>query len=725
MNEAASENSPLLSGRDKISGAETAKSSILAHRKQQATLLKRIVDVVESLKVASPDTPWEVLLQWLRQETGATAEEAETYLKFAQVLDSASDVILDRGVSIQVIHSLIKTEARIRSECLERIARGETIDAAFIEDLARAYRLKTTPPIRADFNRRRKRLLEAADDLARSVRVRLEEAAVNLLRLMDDLHERHVYWTDEGAAYDEDDSYRKDVRRIARRAASARKDFEMLFGAAHPDRRGVGELGLTNDVAASFALSWHALRDLGLKRFDPFSFDPEAVSSPIRSAIAYLAGTMPNVAPVTTVRTPPAVPPKTLRVLDISGGTGSSVLGLDTAGFKPLAVYEGDEELREALKENRPDWEVLDFPPAAEFDEEFSSYSTFGIDLITSSRTLTPKAFSRPVGELRPTVPEVERIVKLVRPKAFFFEVDPFVKPNDRKIRPDMDRLGSELGYDLQWCSVSSSRLGLVQSKSRNVDVGLRDGLMDKFSVPVVAETRGKSLVEAIRDQLTALIHLPSGTADDIQWISDWMKNAEGSQAPFFFIDKDNYRPTGWTRKLKIDFALYPPEPKKLSDLKGNSGRLRLSLAMLKRLQGIPDQWKVAPRLVLKNKEAELRTSEVEQTRTRISEVETAVPPILAKLVGLGLYEALTGRKVDIDAALASPLLAPRCVVGRSRFGDNPTLVPAEGVQPASGLRPAPSNFETTPQGRSLAAWKQQRESQLDDPPDERAFTAD
>lgn len=668
-----------------------AKDSILTHRKQQASRVGKIVDAIESLKTALPNTSDDTLARWLRQVVGASADEAEVYLKFNAVLRNSYDVIVRYGVSMQVLHSLIHCHERVRSECLERIGRGEIVDVALVEELSVALRSQTLPLDEADLECRHQRFSRASQDLGRSVRIRLEEAATHLLHLMDDLYEKHVWWTDDGPCYDEDRTYRKDVRRIVRKASRTRKDFELLFGSEHPKLALIGELSARDDVAGSLAMSWHALQELEKGSFNALCFDFEAASLSVRPGIEYLAGKIPSAAPVRTPRSVRPVPPKSLTVLDISGGTGSATLGLETAGFRSMALHERNESLCRILEKNRPDWDVVAFPPASVFDQVFSNYSEVGVDLVTSSRTITPNAYIRSDDELRPTLEEVGRIIRLVRPRAFFFEVDPFVNPEDHKFRAGMEGLCSDLGYQWHWNSVDCSRLGLVNEGSREVVVGMRSDCAGRFSMPVVPNRPKRFLLEAIRDLLEPLIEQSREKEADIAWIDGWIANASGKFAPPFFIDNLCGRSSFKWGRLRIHIGVYPSAPKELSCLRGKTDRLKLSLQMVKRLQGIPDRWEIAGRDVSKN-----------------CEVETAVPPILARLAGLGIYSALTGEAVDIDAALASPILLPRYETGKSRFSLHPALVLADGVQPGISLRSLPLHRDATLLHRSLAAWEEQ-----------------
>src|SRR5437868_6841397 len=110
-------------------------------------------------------------------------------------------------------------------------------------------------------------------------------------------------------------------------------------------------------------------------------------------------------------------------VLELCAGAGGQALGFEQAGFEHVTLDEIDQDARETLKKNRPDWTVIEGEQADINCFDARPYT--GADVIAAGLPCPP--FSKAGKQLgkkdeRNLFPAALLIIQQVRPRAIVIE---------------------------------------------------------------------------------------------------------------------------------------------------------------------------------------------------------------------------------------------------------------------------------------------------------------
>jgi DNA (cytosine-5)-methyltransferase 1 len=109
-----------------------------------------------------------------------------------------------------------------------------------------------------------------------------------------------------------------------------------------------------------------------------------------------------------------------MRSIELFSGAGGLALGLESAGFKSVALIERNKDACATLRLNRPKWNVV------ESDIQTLNFHEFtGIDLVAGGPPCQPFSMGGKANgntDQRDMFPEAVRCVREVKPKAFVFE---------------------------------------------------------------------------------------------------------------------------------------------------------------------------------------------------------------------------------------------------------------------------------------------------------------
>ena len=275
--------------------------------------------------------------------------------------------------------------------------------------------------------------------------------------------------------------------------------------------------------------------------------------------------------------------PGTLSTLELCAGGGGQALGLEHAGIQHVGLIEIEKHACATLRLNRPAWNVIE-----QDLHQFDGSVFRGTDIISGGLPCPP--FSVAGKQLGPkdernTFPVMIRLVDEIRPKAVMIEnvrgiLEAVFDDYRHYVAGELGRLGYRTGWKL----LNASDFGVPQLRPRVVFVALRKEYSEHFSWP--EETGDPRTVGAVLYDLMA-----SGGWKGAQ---AWRDQAN-MIAPTIVggSHKHGGPDLGPTRARKawaalgvdgIGIADAPPAP----DFAGNP---RLTVRMVARIQGFPDQW--------------------------------------------------------------------------------------------------------------------------------------
>lgn len=109
-----------------------------------------------------------------------------------------------------------------------------------------------------------------------------------------------------------------------------------------------------------------------------------------------------------------------MKSIELFSGAGGLALGLEQAGFRTVALFERDADACAALRQNRPQWQVI------QGDVRNVDFSQLGpVDLVAGGPPCQPFSMggkARGHQDHRDMFPQAVRAVRELQPRAFIFE---------------------------------------------------------------------------------------------------------------------------------------------------------------------------------------------------------------------------------------------------------------------------------------------------------------
>lgn len=313
----------------------------------------------------------------------------------------------------------------------------------------------------------------------------------------------------------------------------------------------------------------------------------------------------------------------TLKTLELCAGAGGQALGLEQAGISHAGLIEIDPHACKTLRFNRPHWNVLQADLCT-----FTGVSSFkGVDIVSGGLPCPP--FSKAGKQLgdqdeRNLFPTAIQIIDELRPRAVVIEnVRGILDAVFEDYRTYIAGSLKKLGYKPAWKLLNSSDFGIPQLRPRVVFVAIQDRFADSFSWPEPENLPPKTVGETLRDLMAANGWKGAGA---------WSK-AANEIAPTIVGGSTKHGgpdlgPTrakrAWAR-LGVNGHLIADDPPAI----GFTGMPRLTVRMVARIQGFPDDWIFSGR----------KTNAYRQ-------VGNAFPPPVACAIGAAVSRALKTRRL-------------------------------------------------------------------------------
>ncbi|MGR9148174.1 DNA cytosine methyltransferase [Rhizobium leguminosarum] len=636
----------------KAQALSDARARILKLQEQMTDRVLQMAAEVEKLMEIVPPVEAKA---FLKARCNLPATELSTYVGFAKTLKGSEDLLRKARASFPLVKALVAADAESRREVLERMQIGAQIaskDVAAIRRRLSEAKLTVAESMAA---RNRKLVAAAARKQAKTTLAAFEE---RMSAFVDDIRKQPT----------ENNSVPEDIRE---RAGILLREFESLFGAEHPPLHELKE----NNSAYRVGRAYQALKRFRDDSFDSkFGFGLKASDIGPTAVDALQAMTGRPMKVFGLVHFPRGLtelPPKRyhLRVLELCAGAGGMALGLERAGFQPVALIEIDRQAAATLRKNRPNWPVVE---ADVRKVDFTQYQG-KVDLLAGGVPCTPYST---IGERKgksddnDLLPEAVRAVREVRPKAFIFEnVDGLLHAAHADHVAAALRQFSKAGYETVIERINTRDYGVAQNRSRVLLVGLRRDLSGSFRMPPKFPKMANNMGDAVADLMSA--NGWSGTGD---WVRRMREMAVADNAGNLIrtgILADTirgYKGSGHkgekARWLRNGVAYAPIAKAAPTDEDaGTEGFVPcLTNRMRARLQGFPDGWEF-----------------VGGIPSVADQIGNAVAPVVAQAVGLAMYAALQGMEFDWEAILT---------LRHRREIDPPPLAPStDDITADSGTR--------------------------------------
>jgi DNA (cytosine-5)-methyltransferase 1 len=322
-----------------------------------------------------------------------------------------------------------------------------------------------------------------------------------------------------------------------------------------------------------------------------------------------------------------------LTSVEICAGAGGQALGLEQASFAHAAVVEIDPDACETLRLNRgADWKIVEGDVYCLDGREFR-----GVDLVAGGIPCPPFSIAgKQLGsnDDRDLFPQALRLVEEIAPRAVLLEnVRGLSARRFESYRAKVTGRLEELGYQSWWDLVHASEHGLPQLRPRFVLVAVKQPYASHFRWPGPSAEPPPTVGETLYDLMSS-----GGWSGADAWRQRALSIAPTVVGGSKKHGGPDLGPTRAREAWKIlgvnglGIADGPPGP---DFPPGQSPKL--TVRMVARLQGFPDDWQFAGR----------KTSAYRQ-------VGNAFPPPIAKALGIAIRDALdlvipVGEFVDRD----------------------------------------------------------------------------
>ncbi|HEX4229117.1 MAG TPA: DNA cytosine methyltransferase [Bryobacteraceae bacterium] len=275
--------------------------------------------------------------------------------------------------------------------------------------------------------------------------------------------------------------------------------------------------------------------------------------------------------------------------LELCAGGGGQAIGLEHAGFEHIGLVEIDKNACATLRLNRPGWNVIE-----EDLNTFDGSSFRGVDVISGGLPCPPFSVAgKQLGKKdeRNLFPSMIRLVDQIQPRAVMIEnVRGFLDAIFDDYRGYVKKELAKLGYEPGWKLMNASDFGVPQLRPRVVFVAVRKDLSEHFSWPQLSEIPPKSVGEILFDLMAA---------NGWTGAKAWAKQAS-EIAPTIVggSHKHGGPDLGPTRARKAWATLGVDGLGLANEAPGPefpiNGMPRLTVRMVARVQGFPDEWQFA-----------------------------------------------------------------------------------------------------------------------------------
>jgi DNA (cytosine-5)-methyltransferase 1 len=316
-----------------------------------------------------------------------------------------------------------------------------------------------------------------------------------------------------------------------------------------------------------------------------------------------------------------------LMTLELCAGAGGQALGFEEAGIDHAALVELDPNACATLALNRPSWKVF-----REDLNEFDGASFKGVEIISGGLPCPPFSIAgKQLGhkDERNLFPAMIRLVHEVRPRAVMIEnvrgiLDAVFEDYRQYVGTELKKLGYQPGWKL----MNASDFGVTQLRPRVVFIAVKKEYAEHFSWPEQSTEPGKTVGELLYDLMAA---------NGWKGAKAWRKRADEIAPTVVGGSLKHGGPDlGPTRARKAWASLGVDGLGIANDAPAFDfvGMPRLTVRMVARLQGFPDEWQFVG------------------TKTQTyRQVGNAFPPPFARAIAENLRACITATRGCLSVA--------------------------------------------------------------------------
>jgi DNA (cytosine-5)-methyltransferase 1 len=273
-----------------------------------------------------------------------------------------------------------------------------------------------------------------------------------------------------------------------------------------------------------------------------------------------------------------------LVTLELCAGAGGQAIGLERAGIAHVGLVEINARACSTLRQNRPKWNVVE-----QDLQSFDATPFAGADIVSAGLPCPPFSVAgKQLGKLdeRNLFPSMIRIVDQVRPRAVMVEnVRGILDAVFEDYRQHVAQQLRKLGYQPGWHMMNASDFGVPQLRPRVVFVAVRKAYAEHFSWPRKSPTPPRVVGDILFDLMVA---------NGWKGAKAWRMAADEIAPTIVGGSLKHGGPDLGPTRARDAWASLGVDGKGIADgapPREFVGMPRLTVRMVARLQGFPDDW--------------------------------------------------------------------------------------------------------------------------------------
>ena len=258
-------------------------------------------------------------------------------------------------------------------------------------------------------------------------------------------------------------------------------------------------------------------------------------------------------------------------------------LGLEAAGFEPVALVEIEPPACRTLSLNRPQWNVIH-----DDVKNFSAAQYYGVDLLAGGVPCPPFSMAGKqlgAGDERDLFPEALRLIDESRPTAVMLEnVRGFLDAKFDAYRANLREQLNRMGYFVEWKILTAADFGVSQLRPRMVLIAIKQEHREHFSWPQSLIQPPKTVGKLLFDLMYE--HTWHGALD-------WSAKANAIAPTIVGGSKKHGGPDLGPTRARLAWSELGVDGRGIADsapAEDFVGVPRLTTRMVARLQGFPDE---------------------------------------------------------------------------------------------------------------------------------------